>query len=515
MRVASNYVRLASTLVIGLILTRILLCFGDDAFGLIALLGTGTGIALVFKTVVRTSTVPILGEAFHSTRSGWFKQVLNAALLCSSIAGFLTLGVFAGFALCLDFLTFPKEFYSAALIFVIASGVHSFINVAISPLINFYIVSERMVAYNLLLLAERVGDIIAAITTFIVIGTGDASGAVMLYGCMTATFYIVFNLIAAFLIIRADRKLEFNFRAISSEALLAYWQSVSWNACVIVAINLYARVDMFIMNAYFGLIGSTVFSLANQAVGYLRQLIFGLVSGMDAVAARMSKSEDRSAIVQLMSRFTRIQALIVFPAMTGLLFIGNFLIELWLRDRLLNPETTIPLINWIMRILVVGVSARCLSECWMSIMNGSGNVKRYAIPILTGGLLNPILSIAAITYLPDSVRFAGAAFVFSTLMTIVHLIAVPKAVANTINVSFSSVLQPIVKPLILTVASASIAYASSFLGTSEFAFNSIFLIVFSCCFAVGAWVLILDDTEREQLLKLLSRFSPLGTRRVF
>ncbi len=509
-RVASNYIRLASTLIIGLILTRVLLRFGDDAFGLIALLGTGTGLALLFKAVVRTSTVPILGEAFHSEREGWFNQILNSALLCSFVAGILTLGVFVCFALCLKSFTFPEEFYSAALFFIAASAIHSFVNVAISPLINFYIVSERMVAYNLLLFAERVGDIVAAIATLFVIGTHNATSAVMMYGGMTAFFYVTFNLIAAILILRTDQRLKLDFRCIGKEALSAYWNSVSWNACVIVAINLYARIDMFIMNVFFGLFGNMVFSLANQAVGYMRQLIFGLISGMDAVAARLAKTEDRSAMLDMMSHFTKIQALIVFPAAAVLLFAGELLIGIWLHGRFDDPEKTLPMISWVMRILTIGVSARCLSECWMSMMNGSGNVKRYAIPVLIGGLLNPALSILAIMYLPESQRFAGAAIVFATLMTLVHLVAVPVSVSKTFGLSTARVLQPIAKPLILTVASIAIGFTASLLVTSELVSKGIFLGLSSLCFAVGAWLLVLDDTERDQVAHLLGRVLSIG-----
>ena len=80
-RVGSNFARLFLTFAIGLLVVRALLRFGDDAYGLIALLGTGTGLALILKEVVRFATVPVLGQAFHSDEESWFEQVYNSAML--------------------------------------------------------------------------------------------------------------------------------------------------------------------------------------------------------------------------------------------------------------------------------------------------------------------------------------------------------------------------------------------------------------------------------------------------
>ncbi|MEL7496252.1 MAG: hypothetical protein AAFN77_01490 [Planctomycetota bacterium] len=509
-RIASNYIRLATTLVIGLLVVRLLLRFGDDAYALVALLGTGTGMALMLKQVVRTSTVPILGEAFHSDRKGWFEQVFNSALLCSLLAGLLTLLFFVIFALCLPLLNFPDEFYTAALVFVIASGVHSFVNVSISPFTNFYIVSERMIAYNILLFLERFGDIVAVIATLLVLGVDDPSSAIITYGLTTASLYIVFNLGAAFLITRADPRLVPNRSMVSREAISAFLKSVGWNGCVIFAINLYARVDMVIMNLFFGLFGNMVFGLANQAVGYLRQLIFGLVSGMDAVAARMTKLDGNAAVLELMNRSTKLQSLIVFPAMVVLLVFGETLIELWLSGRLKDPEKTIPAIFWLMRILLFGVAARCLSEGWMSVMNGAGKVREYAIAVLVGGLLNPVLSVIAIKVFPETVQFAAVAIVFTTLMTIVHLVAIPWTVARSFRSSMLSIVSPIFKPAAIAIVCWVVSYYAS-IGFAEPVFSMIvFASVFGLTFVSGSYSWALDETDRSTVHRLLSRFFPFS-----
>lgn len=304
-----------------------MLRFGTEAYGLIALLGTGTGIALMVKEIVRTATVPVLGEAFHAEEQNRFPEIFNSAIVCSFIGGLLTLALFGAFALCLPLLEFPQELYWAALIFVAAMGVRSFFTVFLTPLVNFYVVSERMVAYNTILLLERVADMCAAVLTLVLIGTSDRSAAVITYGISSAAFYMLVNVVGALLVLRVDSKLTLSFRHVKKVAIATFLKSVGWNGCVIFALNLHARVDMIIMNLFYGLFGNTVFSLANQAVAYMRQLIFGLVAGVDAVASRVASKNGDGAVVKLIQRSSRLQAIIVFPAMVILFVFAEPLIS--------------------------------------------------------------------------------------------------------------------------------------------------------------------------------------------
>jgi O-antigen/teichoic acid export membrane protein len=518
-RIAANYARLFSTCLIGLFVVRMLLRFGDEAYGLIALLGTGTGLALVLKDVVRASTVPVLGEAFHSEEPKWFEQVYNSALLCSVGAGVVNFLIFGIFALCLPFLNFPSELYVAALVFVCASGIQSFFTVIIAPLFNFYVVSERMVAYNALLFLERLGDIVAvAITLGLVSIVGkeptyaEMSSAVITYGVLVASFSILVNVLAAVLIIREDRRLFPSFRLVTRKAIKAFLESAGWNSCVIVAMNLYARVDMVIMNVFFGLFGNMVFSLANQAVAYMRQLIMGLVAGMDAVASRVSNKDGDQGVVKLMHRSTSLQAMVVFPTMLILLMFAEPLAKTWLHGRLDNPDETIPAICWLMRILVFGIGARCLSEGWMWIMNGAGKVRKYAPVVLIGGILNPILACLALYLFPESYRFAAPALVFSTLLTLVHLVAIPSVVAREYELKFFDVIGPLAKPAMTAVVCLAFAYGLTFKVDGSIIGAISMGLTFGLFYAVAAYLFLLTQEDRNRLSGVLGRFSGASNR---
>ena len=517
-RVASNFARLLLTFIVGIFVVRLLLRFGDDAYGLIALLGTGTGVALIFKEVVRFATVPILGEAFHSKDSQWFAEIYNSAIAISLVAGLASLAIFAGFAYFLPLLNFPDELYFAALIFVLCNALQSFFTVSIAPLFNFYVVSERMVAYNFFLLLERLGELVSALLTLAVLaGTGagieNASTAIICYGICNAVLSVSIHLLAATKIIAVDNRLRLNFHFITRRAIKTFLASAGWNGCVIVAMSLYAKADALLMNLFFGLFGNMSFILANQSVSYVRSFIIGFVSGLDAVASRMVKRDGEQALLSLMHRSTALQAIVVLPAFCGLLIFAKPLIELWLQGRIQNPNA-IPAIVSLIQIMIIGVGARCLSEGWIWIMNGAGKVKSYAPFILVGGVLNPIIAWIGITVAPDSWRFFVPAYVFSCLMTVVHLIGLPLAVAREFEISVVEVVRPLALPCLTCGVCLLIAFTVSSLVITDLG-KLVFAFVFAATYLVSAYFFLLATHDRKRISAiLLNRFSKLrnGTR---
>ena len=511
-RVASNFVRLFLTFAVGIFVVRVLLRFGDDAYGLIALLGTGTGVAMIFKEVVRFATVPVLGEAFHSTKEKWFSEIYNSALFSSVVAGVASLLIFGVFTSCLPLLKFPSELYSAALVFVLCSALQSLFTVSIAPLFNFYMVSERMVAYNSFLLLERLGELASAVITLCLLpteagGMETASHAIISYGICNASFSALIHLLAAAMIIRVDKRLVPNFRSVTRTALVTFIKSATWNGCVVLAMSLYAKADALLMNLFFGLFGNTAFTLANQSVSYVRSFIIGFASGLDAVASRVAKREGDQGVVDLLNRSTNLQAIVVLPAFCGLLFFATPLISLWLKGRVQNPEM-IPAIVSLIQIMIFGVGARCLSEGWIWVMNGAGKVKSYAPLVLLGGILNPILAVIALSVVPEEYKFFAPACVFSTLMTIVHLIGLPMVVAREYKVSFKQVIGPIVSPCVVCGACLSLAILSSKLAClasssvpfgEDIVLGSVFLISYS----LGACFFLVSGNDRQRVVAML------------
>ena len=113
-RILSNYVRLCSTFVLGLLLVRLLLQLGQDAFGIVALLGAGTGLVASLRQIIRISMIPELGAAYHDDDPETFPQVFAASFVFSLATGIVSLIVLAAIGFCLPLMRIPEEMLTAA-----------------------------------------------------------------------------------------------------------------------------------------------------------------------------------------------------------------------------------------------------------------------------------------------------------------------------------------------------------------------------------------------------------------
>ena len=361
-----------------------------------------------------------------------------------------------------------------------------------------------MVAYNFFVFLERLAELVSAVITLFIVGASQeitfevASQAVITYGICNATLIILVNLFAAYKIVKVDARVRFAPSMVTRKAINIFLSSAGWNGCVIVAMNLYARVDMLIMNLFFGLFGNMVFALANQTVCYVRSFIIGLVTGIDAVASRVAGKQGDAGVVRLMHRSTGLQAIVVLPAMCILFLIAESFVSVWLSGRFEDPQKTIPAIVWLIRILIFGLAARCLSEGWIWIMNGAGHVKKYAPLVLLAGLLNPILAWSALVMAPEEYKFAAPAFVFSLLLVVVHLIGLPWVVAREYKISLVSVIQPIIKPTIVTICSLLVGYI--FWMSGDFwKSEPAFILVFSIVYLLATYFVLLQPGDRSRI----------------
>lgn len=449
-RVGSNYVRLFSTFLMGLLLVRLLLQFGHDAFALIILLGAGTGLATMLKEVVRASMVPELGAAYHSKDKSCFPSTYNAAVLLSLGGAFLTVCAFGVSILFLPLLNIPREMFGAASIFMIAKAVQMLFVVGLAPTFNMYVVSERMVSYNFWTVVERVGEVLSAICLLALGIHSDPATAVIYYGILSSVFGVVTVFASCLILIAVDTRFLPTPWMATAGAAISLIRSMGWNCIVVVSMNLYVRVDMVIMNVAFGLMGNLAFGIACQLTSYVRMLAMGLVTGMDAVAARLANDADKRAVKLFLIRSSRLQGLVVFPATLVLLVFTKPLISVWIGDRIDDPESSISAVVLLSRIMIVGIAMRSLSEGWMRVLSGAGKVSCYAPALLMGAIANPFLAVSAIHFFPEAVSFTAPACVFSVLTTIVHLGVLPVIVARQLDCSLREVLAPLLRPLLAT-----------------------------------------------------------------
>lgn len=506
-RVVSNYVRLFSSLIIGLILVRLLLRFGNEAFGLIALLGSQTGFAMMLNEIVRASIVPHLGAAYHSENSEEFVEVYNSSILvslCAAVAAVAALGVIACI---LPWLNIPETLRGAAYVFIAASAVRCFFTVALAPTFNHYLVTERMVSLNVWLVLERSTDLASAVLACWMFDKTQASQAIITYGICWAALSVSLLTAASLWILQIDNRLWPNPALATRRAAISFLQSVGWNAGVRVAVSLYTRLDMLIMNLWFGIWGNVVFGIASQLAGYVRQTMMGLVLGVDAVASRLATRAGTKAILRLVNRSAQLQSLILWPVVIVLLVLPEPILHIWLWGRLADAETMIPTIATLIRILALGVAARSVSEGWMRILAGAGEVRKYAPVVLLGALANPFLVIAALLLFPEAFKYTAPAWVFSALLIPIHLIAIPSIVAREFHVTYRQVMSPLVKPALAAVGSFLLCWPLILLRQNSMAILLAFGISFVTCYTLLAFVFVIDRTDRERITAWLMRTS--------
>ena len=457
-RVVSNYARLLTSFALGLVLVRLLLRLGTDAYGLIIFLGAGTGIIGSLRETVAVSMVPELGAAYHDEAPERFQACYSTAFVLSLALALLALVIAAGIGVALPYCRIPPDMIGAARWFLVAKAVQAFLTVLFSPTSNMFLVTERMVSYNLWTIAEKVGDTIAAAVIVFGLGSRSAAELVVLYGWISAALSVAMILLSATQISFIDRRLVVRRGDISTTALRGLTRSFGWNSCVSLAINLYTRVTALVMNLTFGLLGNVVFGIAVQVSANVRQLSMGLVTGIDAVAARLNKQQGDQAIRDLSQFATRSQALVVLPGVAWLMVYVEPFVTVWVGPRLEDPAMMIPVISNIGRIMLLGYAIRSLSEGWMRILSGAGHAKKFA-PIVFGcGLLNPLLALLMLSVTTGSLQFASPTIALASLMVLVHGVILPIVVARHLSQPLREIVGPLFCPMVAAAIAGVVAH---------------------------------------------------------
>lgn len=500
-RILSNYSSLCSTFVLGLVLVRLLLQLGDDAFGLVVLLGAGTGLVGTLKGTLRASMIPELGAAYHDGRESAFEETYSGALVFSFAIGLVAMLMLLIIGMCLSGMRIPVEMLPAARWFLVAKSVQAFLVVLLAPSLNMYVVAERMVAHNGWMIAERVGDTLAAAMVLSVLAGETPSTTVVAYGVASATVASLVYVLATWMIARSDHRLIPWPSHFTRAALGRLSSSIGWNACVSLANTMYTKLDAFIMNLAFGLFGNVVFGVATQLCFYVRQLTIGTVTGIDAVSARVSSKSRCDVMLRIMRRTAQLQAIVVFPATCWLVIWCETIVRAWVGSRLGDPATAVPVIIGLVRLFVLGVAARSLSEGWMKVLAGSGHARKFAPTLLGAAMINPLLVGLFLYVLPESMQIYSPAIAFSGLLILVHLAVLPGIVARHFDTSFFEIIEPVLRPLIATSLTLLTLAPWMLHSDPRFASFVFFSVLFVPIYSVVTFCVVPTAEDRQQLFR--------------
>jgi O-antigen/teichoic acid export membrane protein len=471
-RIASNYGRLFATLCLGMAAVRLeLIALGHDAVGLIMLLGSAIGIGAMLQEIVRASMIRELGEAYHSGDDDRFRATYNSALVICAAAAVATLGIFGVLVALLPFFDIPANLLDAARWFTFSMGVQSFFVILLAPTFNMYVVSERMVAFNAWTVAEKAGQPLAAALLVFLFGYAVATDAepraeegLILLGWLGTAIFVAALLGACVRLAFADPRLVPRVSLIQRRAVRSILHIGTWNVATVTANNLHIRVDSILMNLAFGVAGNLIFGLGVQLTSYARMITTGVTTGLDAVAARFSLCKGEDAMRRLTEQSTLLHGLVTFPAAVVIVMLAEPILRVWVQGpRLPDLTDSMPQLVTLVRVLMVGIALRAISDGWARILYGAGHIRRYAPLVLLGGLCNPALVGVLLALLPgegltEGIRYLAPALGFSIIITIVHMIALPWIGAPLLGVARSAMFTPLIRPLAASLAAAPVLW---------------------------------------------------------
>lgn len=506
-RIATNYGRLVSTMAMGIATVPLQIKWlGMEGFGLLGLVGSSVGLGRMLQDMMRSSMVRELGAAWHNREDGKFHHSYAAAFQVCVIVALLTALFFIGIILILPYMKIKEDWVGPAQWITGCEGVTTCLIVLLSPTINMFVVREYFFWHNLWTVVRRSAYLIATVVPFLIMGVDDIPRGLTLFGTIMLIVNVVCTLLLVGALFIADHRMFPVLRGSTKEAMKKVAGTFGWNSGVVVAVNLHERIANFIMNLFFGLWGNAVFSLALRLVSYIRMATLGLTFGLDSVSARLSTTEEHTTLQSMFRHSTRMLSFVAFPAMVFVFFLAEPLLRMWVGKAIENPIEVLPPSEILVKIMVLGLTCRAISDGWMKLFYGAGYVNKYAPYVLVGGLFNPILSILFIMLLPKSSSYTGAAIAYSTVLLVIHMFIMPKVTATSVNLTLNRILQPTYRPLLIAIATSPALFTSKLFSNTELIdWTGVIagVICYGMLYTVASWLFLLTKRERKAIFNHL------------
>jgi O-antigen/teichoic acid export membrane protein len=538
LRIVSNYTRLASFIAIGIFFVPIFIYgVGMDAFGILGLLGSAVGIAGMVQAIVRQSLNRELAAAYHSGDPEEFADTYNSAIVVCMALAVLAAAIFGLLFLILPLLKIPDHLLTATKWLLLAKAILSVLTVLSAPQINMYLVTERMPLHNLWGVLHRATDLVAAVVLFLVpawlawigsffnpaapaalanLGPATPAQGLTAFAFASGGSSLLVLFTSRILIMRLEPRLKPQLSRVNRASIRKIISTAGWNTAVVTATNMHIRLDQFVMNIAFGTFGNGIFTLGQRLTGYILQIAAAATDGLDVVSSRVSSKMTRTKMdtVALTRYSTRIQAMVTLPAALVVILYAQPLMDVWVA-RALNEDmdhpNTIPMAVAIAQLLVIGMTARGIAECWMRILYGAGHIRRYAPMVLIGGLMNPLVAVGLLWLLPggigdlatdeyQGISYLAPAMAYASIFIVLYFLCIPSVAARCLGVRTIDIFSPLFKPIV-SVAVSSVFMVAPLLALS--AWNWPIMLVALMCFVTShtlmSWFFVLDPNDRDRL----------------
>lgn len=461
-RIASNYIRLLLTFVMGVLIVRLLADIGPSALSIYLLVAAGNGFAMLMRTTLRESVIPVMGQTYEGNHQADFAQSFSIIRRLSMMAAIFAFAVFLIFWLMSG--VFQTGSLGAFTVFAafIMSGFKTALSALATPYVNTVLVSGRIVGFNAYSVMERATEFIAliCISIFIPNASEDTQTLTFFVGSVILVF-----LLQAFIVFYArkiDVRTTVSISTTSIDTREWILKLVGWNLLVVVAFLLYFRFSIVFLNIRFGEVATILLGLVLLLIGYQRQIAVGLVIGMDAIISRQFGNDSLKVAKEtkkFVLRTTYIQAVVSCFSITFLCIFARPIFEIWIGGSLGEEVWDVDIAVTLFRLIAIGFFARSVSENWMKFLNGKGAVKIYAIPSIIGSAIYVAWLLSAAYTMEFNSLLIYLAIVFSTLHIIVHLGFIPIFTAGELETRIFEIYRPLILPIMLCVLILGLAVA--------------------------------------------------------
>jgi hypothetical protein len=511
-RIASNYVRLAASVILGLYLYRVLTdALGDKAVGLVFLLTSTVGIAAIVEEATSWSMIRELGASHHGGDDAAFRSMFNSAVALSVGLATLILIVFGVLLGCLPLMNIEPALQAAAWWFVIAKAIETAKFVFLSPQFNMYLVTERMVAYNFWLTMRRMTTFAAALSLIWLNAGGDPARGLILFGWLSCALMVAATIVAVIIIMVQDRRLIPSLRFASRSGIRSLLGISGWNLSVLGSQAFVLPLGAIIMNVAFDLKLNQVFGYATTLSGYARMLASGMTVGLDAVAARISTAHAAGDLRSLLRTSTMLHAVAVFPAVVGIGILAQPMLQLWIASKIqVDPASTIAAAATLTRILLIGFAGLLFCDCWTRVLFGAGHVRRYAPIMVIGNFAAPVVAIALLFLIPGGARYTAVAWAFTIIHTGFFMAFIPRRVASALDVTYWEVISPLARPLMVALVCAPIVWLFlSQVSTWSMKLLALAALAYGSAYGLLTWLFVLKAEERWRLISAAKARLPM------
>ena len=517
LRITTNYARLGGNLILSFLLVPFMLAWvGNGAWSLVLLLGAGTGLAAMFREITDRAVVRELASALHDEDPGLFPRVYNSALVISAGSACAVLLCFVGLfiAVRVHALDIKPGLEPAAYALLLTQGSLAVLTTLISPIFNMQVVAERFVLYNTWTLLDRTSFMLSALLVrygLHVSGTtvGDQARAITLWTLIATAMELACIGVPIAVMMIQDPRMRPAVSKVQRTAVHAIFSTFRWYVAVEVSNNLYDRAGFIFSNIANGRNGNLVYGVGQQLVNYVSQVAYGISQGLDAISARLESKSGRS-IPMLVYHTTRLMALAAIPVGVMFFVLAPELVRLWVGRTIERPDQNVPMVATTVQLMAPAITIRAVASGWTAILYGAGHLRRYAPILLTGGIINVVLTTIAVFVAmkagaPELLKQYLIPGILCVVNSVVYLYHLPRVGSRCLGLRFREMYLPLLRPVLATaICTPILLVASPALGRLGLSWNLYTLAgvaaTFGGCYVLAAAVLVLEPSERTRFM---------------